>query len=360
MTIDTEALDKGKKGRELLDLKVNEVSPVDRPAVLEDWVVVKRHKKQEDSMGAFDSDQDGTGAEEIGYQWVDVDLEKRLEADLISAIKPAAEFLEAVEKGESDHIKEDVLKALPADLKTAITRTLAFLGKVVGGKYPFPAPAGKADDNEKATQKAIGDAADWFEKEDILKELPADLKTALTRVMAFLRKVGAGGYPMPAAKTEPAKKNQEDQKPEGSDESDIEARVEAKFEEMLKGKRFTDARKDGVANLVKQSFSLLSEVDADAAKAILGDIVKGLKGEVKWAAAPATTPKDTKKELEDALEKALKPFGEKLAGVSKTVEDIVKTRGAPQSDGQDTTDKPVKKDDTEDKWGGLPAPSKRQ
>lgn len=314
-------------------------------------------------MGAFDSDQDGTGAEEIGYQWVDVDLEKRLEADLISAIKPATEFLEAVEKGESDHIKEDVLKALPADLKSAITRALAFLGKVVGGKYPFPAPAGKADDDEKATQKAIGDAADWLEKEEILKELPADLKTALTRVMAFLRKVAAGGYPQPAAKTEPAKKDQGDQggkKSDSADDTDIEKRVEAKFEEMLKGKRFTDARKDGVANLVKQSFSLLSEVDADAAKAILGDIVKGLKGEVKWATAPATTPKDTKKEFEDALEKALKPFGEKLAGVSKTVEDIVKTRGAPKSDGQDATDKTVKKDDTEDKWGGLPAPSKRQ
>lgn len=338
-------------------MKVKEVSPVDRPAILREFLVVKR--KEEDSMGAFDSDQDGAGTVEIGYQWIEIDLEKRLENDLVKSMKPATEFLEAVEKGECEHIKEDVLKALPADLKSAITRTLAFLGKVVGGKYPYPKPAGKADDNEKATQKAIGDAAEWLEKEDVTKELPADLKTALTRVMAFLRKVAAGGYPMPTAKsedkTDDTSTQQDDVKK--TDDTDIEARVEAKFEEMLKGKRFTDARKDGVANLVKQSFSLLSELDADAAKSILGDVVKALKGEVKWAAAPAAST-DTKKELDEALEKALKPFGEKLESVSKTVEDIVKTRGAPQSDGPDTTDKTVKKDETEDKWGGMPAPSR--
>jgi len=111
MDEDKEQLDKKRKGREILDLTVGEVSPVDRPAVLEDWVVIKRLEKQEDSMGAFDTDQDGSGAVELGFQWIEVDLEKRLEADLISATKPAAEFLEAVEKGESKHLTE-VLRPL--------------------------------------------------------------------------------------------------------------------------------------------------------------------------------------------------------------------------------------------------------
>jgi len=233
------------------------------------------------------------------------------------------------------------------------------LGKVAGGKYPYPKPAGKADDNETATQKALTDVADWAEKEEITKELPADLKAAITRVMTFLRKVAAGTYPYPkpAAKadaTTATPTTKRDEETQSDDAPSVEQQVRTVLEDIFKGKRFTGARTESIATMAKQALALLAEVDAEAVKSIITEKVKALKGEIKWAATspPASSGTDVKKEIEEALSKALAPLKDEMKATSGKVEEIVKTREAPKSGSSDATDTTVTK--SENVWDGIP------
>lgn len=355
---DSERLDKKKKGREILKLRTKELSLVDRPAVLETFLMVKR-LEQEEAMGAFDSDQDDAGAVEVGYQWIDIDLEKRLGSDLLGALKPATEFLESVEKGEREYAEHDVFKAVTPELKTAISRVVAFLGKIAAGKYPYPKPAGKADEEEEKTQKALGDVADWTETEEVSKAIPDDLKKAIADVVSFLRKVSAGGE-MSEKKTQ--KSQGTDSRPAQQQDTpdigevDVEKQVETYLTDLLKGKRFTDARKEGIATMAKQALALLSEVDPESVRKIITEKVQALKGEIKWPSGDddEKKPEDMKKNLEEIVGKALEGFTEEIKKMNSRVEDIEKTRNPSQSGDSDATDTTVTKN--ESIWDGLGLP----
>lgn len=353
---DLERLDKNKKGREILKLRTKELSLVDRPAVLETFLMVKR-LEQEEAMGAFDSDQDGTGiAVEVGYQWIDIDLEKRLGSDLLGALKPATEFLESVEKGESEH---EVFKAVTAELKAAISRVVAFLGKIAGGKYPYPKPAGKADGDEEKTQKAITDVADWTDKEEVSKAIPDDLKKAIADVVSFLRKVAAGGD-MSEKKTQKSQgTDSQTAQQDTTGEVDVEKQVETYLTNLLKGKRFTDARKEGISTIVKQALALLSEVDPESVRKIITEKVQALKGDIKWPKddddEKKKKPEDMKKDMEEVVGKALEGITAEIKNMNSRVESIEKTRNPSQSGDSDATDTNVAKN--EGFWDGLGLPS---
>lgn len=364
-----ESLDKKKKGRDILALTVGEVSPVDRPANLQEFITIKRLEK-ENGMGAFDSNETESSTADDGYQWIDVDLQKSLGPELLNSTKPVTEFLEAVEKGETKDLSEEVLKALSVDLKGAIQRVVQFLGKVSGGKYPFPSP--KPAQKAEETKKAIGEVVEWAEK--IEKDLSGDLKGAVKNVVAFLKKAVEGTYEKPTEKAddppaEPDKKPETEPVTKSDDDPPanlVELKADGSLlihgEQIEKGKRFTTKRTGDIVSLAKSALSLLTEVAPDQAKSLITDIAKSAYStEISWPtvtpAAPAQST-DVQKDLGETLTKALEPIKkgleEKLDGVSGRLEKIEKTRQAPQGGDPDSTDSSATTE--EDVWKGLPLP----
>jgi hypothetical protein len=345
-------LDK-KKGREILQLKAKEVSVVDRPAILREFLVVKRHNT-EASMGAFEPETTAeTSADEI---------------------TKGMDELQNVEWFEVAAEKAD----LPADLKTAIQRVVQFLGKVVGGGYPSP----------KAAEKA-----------DVKKELPGDLKTAIQRVVQFLGKVAGGQYPYPkptgmskANKSEDEMTDEEKQKAKEAAEAkakedeekkkadEEKAREEKAREEETKksaseglsiritpeggvevtgqpvakaGKsQFTGERTNELKAAVHKLITMLASVDKEAAKSIVDDLVKSvLPADLKWTAGTEATPAAA---VRKSLDEALAPVLKQLGDLGTKVETIEKSRPAPKSETGDGDTRVEKRNDNA--WDGLPLP----
>jgi len=126
-----------KDANEILELFVGEVSVVDKPANLRDFLVVKRRNK-EDSMGqAFQQDPEVDNLELVEkLAWSD--LEKAaLPDDLKKMIDSAVAWMKKNASAENAP-------------KEAILAATALLSKVAGGKFPGTAPKSKDDDKDKS------------------------------------------------------------------------------------------------------------------------------------------------------------------------------------------------------------------
>lgn len=309
-----ELLDKAD-GREILDLKPKEVSMVDKPAILREFLIIKR--QQEDNMGTFVPDAGTATIEELlkglpeidGVTWRDVAVEKQIPIDLRNAIKAVIPWLKQSAGGEG----------APKD---EIGRVAMFLGKVAGGQYPEPAAKAKEEEDEEEKKKRKAQEDEEEQKRQ--------------------RK---GTIDDPKEKDEEEKKKAKD-KAKADDDDDV-----AKALEILKGKKgFTSERTADLTNSVKKLIGMLAQVDTEAAKGIIDDLAKGLlPADIKWTSGTTAVPASVKKELEEVIAPVAKAIGD----LSQRVEAVEKTRPASKSGDGDTTDKTtVNKSDNP--WEGLP------
>jgi hypothetical protein len=317
--------------REILELRAKEVSLVDRPAILRQFLVIKR---QETNMGAFDP-KDGQTALTVekmleSISWSEFDVEKALPIDLRNAIKTTLAFLK---KPEDD---------VPTD---ALDRVAAFLGKVVGGKYPDPqTKTAKADSTCPKCGKAMKDGActgcDYTAKATAKtkEELAAEAKAAEEAAKAKGKGV--------------CKSSELNIKISPEGEVEISGDSVSKW---LKG--FTADRSKTLAAVVKSLLTMLAEVDGETTKSIIDDLTKSLlPANIQWTSGTTPLPASVTKDLGDlvstAIANALAPVTKRLDEVGGKVEEISKSRTAPSSDGGNHTDK-IKKNDS-NFWGGLP------
>jgi len=383
--------------RRILDVDVREVSLVDRAANLRKFLIIKRLKEEE--MGAFQAEVDALLKNEDGGDF-----------------KPIFEGIAEVEKAlpetegdpgsfwESDN--EEITKALPADLAKAIrdvsawmkrlsrmkgapgpaiARVLTFLGKVVGGKYPYPKPVGKAEDiptEEEAKkalteelEKAIKSVAEFMakaangklpipeaEKDEVAKAVPADLASAIKRVVSFLNKVvggqypypkpgaagGAGGYPAPAKKSDDVADPGADAEIPAVQVMD-DGSVIVKGQAVSKGKKFTASRIGAIKDTALQMIKLLGEVGDEDTRKALGDALKALTGAAEPAAQGVQAVGAQKSELEPEVEELRK----QLADVTKQLEEVVKERKAGSGIEDGTAAARVEKKEEDGFWGGV-------
>jgi len=351
--------------RRILDVDVKEVSLVDRPANLRKFLVIKRLKEEE--MGAFQAEVDDLLKNEDGG---DFKLTFESIAELVKALPEGETEPDAF--WESEH--EEIVKALPADLAKAIrevsswmkrlsrmkgapgpaiARVLTFLGKVVGGKYPYPKPVAKAEEipTEEEAKKALSEemskaitsimefmakAANGklpipeADKDEVAKAVPADLAAAIKRVVSFLNKVVGGQYPYPKpgeeAKAAPAKKSDEgDDDPAADAETPAvqvmdDGTVIVKGQAVSKGKKFTATRTSAIKDVALSLIKLLGEVGDDATRKALGDALKAITGE----AAPAAAVQKSADPDPEVVE-----LKKQLAEVTEKLEKILKERPAP-------------------------------
>lgn len=141
-----------RDARELADLKVGEVSIVDRPAIRRDFLIVKR--LEEDGMtneasaeivqAEFDSALTEVTKQltDLGYTFIEVDVEKAIPTDLKSSLGVVVPWM----------LK--MAGSAQGDVRAAILRAAAFLRQAAAGKLPVP---GKGDEEKEADkQKAKG------------------------------------------------------------------------------------------------------------------------------------------------------------------------------------------------------------
>jgi hypothetical protein len=300
---------------------VKEVSLVDRPAILREFLVIKR---QEENMGAFEKDrEDGGSSEEIN---------KALPADLATAIKDCVAWL-GQQKGDG----------VPMD---SIARVVSFLGKVAGGSYPYPSPESKATPDKKAPGSAGAC------KEDATTKAAADNKGETKAAPELCPKCKGAmkdgvcekcGY---EAKSIPAKKNLV--------EIDEDGRVTINADVAKGGKQFTSERTASLADTARKMLELLAGVDSEAAKGVMEALVgKELPGSIKWTSATTATPAKSvsKSEIEEAVKAATSPLQSKLEETEKRLATIENTRPAPKGEGDGTDKGIVTKSDNI--WKGL-------
>lgn len=313
-TQDTQ-LDK-KKGREILKLKAKEVSMVDRPAILREFLVVKR--QTEDNMGAFESEN--TQAEPQGDTLIEAmtwksyeDIDKALPIDLRNAIKAVSAFLGKSKSAEGAPTKE-------------IERVMAFLGKVEGGKYPYPSAEGMTK-AEKKPEEMTPEEQKKAEEEQKKKEAEEKAKqeAAQKNAEGFMIKITPdGGVEMSGQPVSKAGKAQ-----------------------------FTTTRSNDLKDAVEKLLKMLAGVDVDATKGIIEELVKStLPADLKWTSGTQAVPASVKKVLEEVVE----PVNKRLEEIGTKVEAMEKSRPAPQSSGGDgdTHEEHVNKG--QNTWDGLPLP----
>jgi hypothetical protein len=338
---DGAGLDKAD-AREILELRAKEVSLVDRPAILRQFLVVKRQQQQEATMGAFDA----TGGSQPvpiekmieSMNWGEVDVEKALPIDLQNAIKAVIAY---TKKPEGKFPQDE------AD------RVSAFLGKVASGKYPYPSPqgkekgAGKESLDPKAGEKGATKAVEKCPKCD------AEMKDGVCPECGYEAKSKGEADKGCGTKT---KKNMDGGltisiSPDGD--------LEISGDKVAKGlKGFTSERSKTLAEVVKSLLTLMAEVDSETTKSIIDDLAKGLlPADIKWTsgteALPAVAQKNLSELVTGAIASALEPVAKRLGEVSAQVESITKSRTAPNSEGGNRTDT-IHKGNGKGFWDGVP------
>jgi len=356
MSGSAESTELGKeKGQEILDLKVREMSLVDKPAILREFLVVKR--QQEENMGAFEpepqTDDSNVGSDVVvekmnWQQFKEEEVEKALPIDLRNAIGKVMPWLK----------KQAGVEGAP---KNEINRVVAFLGKVAGGKYPYPSPTSKAKEgdgsmaDEKEKEKAE-DKKDETEKQDKCPKCGAEMKDGVCTKCGYKQAAGAA---KPEKEEEGEKKKGKGKVEEAETSKGLnitvspDGQVQISGQPLAKGQsQFTGERTTALKGSVAQLLNMLAQVDKEAAKSIIDELAKGaLPADVKWTSGTTATPASVKK----AIDEALAPVVQENTELKKRLEDIEKSRSAPKSEEGDGDKEPgekVKK--SENVWSGLP------
>ncbi len=157
--------------RRIVDLKVNEVSVVDRPAIQREFLIRKR--LEDGDMGALEENEKSETAEVTKAE---------IESSEETIVKVFSDMgFDFVEISKLDGVKKQIPEELKSALSTvvpsmrrmaaqanpeerqAIMRVAAFLSNVQGGRFPFPqntrSPAAqassKADDPKEAAKSEV-------------------------------------------------------------------------------------------------------------------------------------------------------------------------------------------------------------
>ena len=322
----------GNKKRRIVDLQVDEVSNVDRPAIQRQFLIVKR---LENGMAASDTEvtdgEFGVVFEEVtksleaaGFSFLQVDVEKVMPEDLAMALKATVPWMRRM-AGEAE-----------GDTRKAILRVVAFLSQVSSGAFPSPnsdkqKAAASAKENldmgKKTAEEEEKDAKKAAEEEDEEKK----------------KKAGEDEEDEEKKKADEDEEDEEKKKktPKSKalslDDDVTDALVEKVFVAMSKGRRFTPKRTATIAESAKNMLGLLKEADEEAYKAL----VAGLDDKTK----KADDEEEDEEKGKGGVKKALDGIAERLTAIEKS-------RSPSQSvEGDGGTDTEVKK--KEGLWGGI-------
>jgi hypothetical protein len=250
---------KPDEANEILELFVQEVSVVDRPANLRDFLVIKRNTK-EATMGAFVQDPKVESTELVEkLDWTD--LEKAaLPDDLKKMIDSAVAWMK--KNASADGAPKDEILA-----------AAALLSKVASGKFPGAAPKEKVDDDKDK------------DKDNKNKDDDKDKKKSLLSVLD-----------------------------DGS--------LEIGGEPIEKGKsQFTSQRVESLKSALAPLFGIYAQVDVDGAKEMVQALVKDtLSGEVKWTekrVQDVDLSEQIKKAMQPVLD-GLTEIGKRVDSIEKT------------------------------------------
>jgi len=366
--------------RRILDVDVREVSLVDQAANLRKFLIIKRFKEDK-KMGVFEQEgiqgnaglSDGifdkfyTGVAEVEKvlpkteaelsQFWESDIDtvtKKLPQDLANAISEVAKWMKRMSK----------MAGAPGN---AIARVLTFLGKIVGGKYPYPKPVAKAEEIlsvEEAKKSLSQDSVvaidqlsqflemasgfpypvsksvDGVESIEIEKSVPVDIQNATKRVLKFLGQVVAGEYPYPLPERIVSKSNVK-----STDDTESERPAVQVMDDgtvivdglaVTKGKRFTASRTTALKDVTMQLVKLIGEIgDGDTLKALTGAL-KALESSQEGLQM-ASTQKSQGDSVVATNKVATDDLKMLVEDLTKRLEEIEKTRQAPSVNDDETT-----------------------
>lgn len=282
---------KAKAARRFLDLDVKEVSLVDAPANLSEFLVVKRLGGKD--MSAFAADKEDKGAGTPSPEG-ETEVVKMADAEGEGAASDASTdagegdaggdagdaSTDAGEGGETADV--EVEKAIPKEITASIKSISAFMAKatdvdkgILSGalQKAFGKPPVKKTDTKKSEEVAPAPAVQVMEDGSVL----------------------VSGQP------------------------------------VVKAKGFTTQRTDAIKTVVSNLVNLLGDVDADVAKGLIADLTKALPkgGSVPSAVRPVPTsksedgeggnadPVDVASIVQAAVEKAVAPVAERIEKIEK-------------------------------------------
>jgi hypothetical protein len=377
------------KTRRILDLDVKEVSLVDRPAIMRRFLITKR--LEDGIMGNFEADNVTITKEDrdLVVEWLEKQKEdghapaeivdillKSITEDNADATEAAVEWLDKMRDAE----------AAPAEV-------LDLLEKAVKAK-PDEEEEGKGKKKQKPDdeeEEGNGKKKQKPDEEEEEKAMPDDLKKAITEVVAWMKKMSkspgaptdsvnrvatflgkvAGGkypYPKPAGKTKRDDgTGDEDESGEPDDEGEgnlmvvkADGTIVLSQKELEKRRMFTQGRTKTLAEAVLRLAQLVREVDEDAAKALaeaLKELPKGTPPDSQVRPAPAKKrggdPDDEDDDEKNELKKTVSDLTKRLEDATKRLETIEKTRNPAQGGGGDGTDEPVQKGQKKGLWNGV-------
>jgi hypothetical protein len=310
-------IDKAKEARRLLDLDVKEVSLVDRPANLKEFLVVKRLEHGGKQMSAFAADTENKGAE-----------------------------------NPNPETETEVVKMTDAD---------------DGANGDASADAGDAGEAEggdaEGTGEAEGGDAEGTTETEVEKAIPKEITASIKSIRDFMAKANPVDKGMlantlqkafgkaPTKKTE-TKKSDEPAAPVPAVQVMDDGSVLVSGTPVQKAKGFTTQRTDAIKSVVSNLVGLLGDVDTEVAKALVADLNKAIPKTSKAAPVAKSEdgedsnadPVDVAAIVQAAVEKAIAPVAER-------VEKIEKARAPSKSvDGDGKTDSTV---DVQKDAGGI-------
>jgi len=286
-----------KDAREILGLDTREVSIVDKPAILREFLLWKRNEEVK-TMGAFDPNNGLTNET----------LEKAgLPVDLVKSITNIKEYLN--KSSDSESVPNE-------DIDSIVT----FLSQLKPGDYPVE----KAEDKEKEEDDKEKKKAEDKDKEKEKEE------------------------------SEDKKKSDDKEKDEDEEKNKVKKSIVFQLgengellnvEDLEKNKRFTGERTATLKKTTEQLLGMLVSVDPDSVKGIISDLTKtALPADVKWVSKGENTDSVTK-----SIEEVFAPIKKSLEDISGRVSKIEETRPAPKS----SEDKLVQKNTDGNIWTGL-------
>ena len=306
-----------KHAKRLRNLDVREVSVVDKPAILREFLVIKR-RQTEDNMGAFatqDPSVIGLTIEKAKAPGGAEDTMKGLTEDQAKAV---AAWMGKMAK--SDDAPEGVKAAakLLDDAAKKVTKT----GAVPPQFQPGYKPGEDKDAKKAADEKEMEDAKKAQQEKDLEE--------------AKKKKAAENGeeYPGPGGQVAKAAEPILQLNADGS--------VLVAGNVVQKAKSFTQNRTEQLQSAASALLGLMKEVDEDAMKGLVNQFAKGelpSGGKVDSQVRPAPVKKGDGD-----------PRDVEIAELRKRLDTIEKTRQPSQSvDGEGGTDQKVQKGF----WGGV-------
>lgn len=315
--------DTSRRARRLVDLKVDEVSVVDSPAIQREFLIVKR--LEDGNMGVFDKSEpqeptevtkaeiDASEAEitkaftALGWQFGDTPtteaLEKQLPDDLKSALQTVIPMMRAMAG-----------KAADAE-KAALMRVAAFLSNVQNGRLPLP--QGGAKPNGSSAPKGP----------DAGKEAAKDKEK----------------------KAEQKKVDEKKEKALSLDGTEAAAFIQVDEDGQLHfvtkgGKAFTGRRTQALTEASAKLLEMLKEVDEEAFKRTVSQLVgKELPKDVSVESEVRPTPTQKSAGGNDEPPAWAADIVKQLSAQNDRLEAIEKARSPSTSvDGAGGTDDPTK------------------